>query len=105
MVVGIICLRLWDSALMMSMTVWTFSSSTPTRMVTLPAIRKPPVVASLVEEKPLRVRDWVTALASSWLMIARISFISIPPWIKDRHRAPAHTKAQARITAVSFSIL
>ena len=50
---------------MMSMTVCTFSSSTPMRMVTLPAIRKPPVVASLVEEKPFLVRAWVTVLASS----------------------------------------
>ena len=49
-------------------------------MVTFPAMRKPPVVASLVEENPFLVRLWVTLPASSWLMIARISFIGIPPW-------------------------
>ena len=58
-------MREWECSLMMSMTAWTFSSSTPTRMVTLPAMRKPPVVASLVEEKPFLVRAWVTELASS----------------------------------------
>ena len=58
-------MRLWECSRMMSMTVCTFSSSTPMRMVTLPAIKKPPVVASLVEEKPFLVRAWVTVLASS----------------------------------------
>ena len=60
---------------MMPMTSSTFSSSTPEMKVVLPAIRKPPVVASLVTEKPSRVRAEDTAPLSSLLTIARISFI------------------------------
>ena len=60
---------------MMPMTSSTFSSSTPEMKVVLPAIRKPPVVASLVTEKPSLVKAEDTAPLSSLLTIARISFI------------------------------
>ena len=41
----------------------------------LPAIKKPPVVANFVTEKPSRVSAEDTAPLSSLLTIARISFI------------------------------
>ena len=49
----------------------------------LPAIKKPPVVASFVTEKPSRVNAEETAPLSSLLTIARISFIkyhAFPGW-------------------------
>ena len=45
------------------------------------AMRNPPVVASLVTEKPSRVRAEDTAPLSSLLTIARISFIKELPFL------------------------
>ena len=64
-VVGMICLRVEECSRMMSKHSSRRLSSRPTRMVTLPALRKPPVVASLVMEKPAFIRLLITSCASS----------------------------------------
>ena len=62
---------------MTAITSSTLSSSTPEMNVVLPAIRKPPVVASFVTEKPPLVSAEETAPLSSLLTIARINFMDI----------------------------
>ena len=74
-VLGTIWVRRLEYLAMMPMTVSTLSSSTPEMKVVLPAIKKPPVVANFVTEKPSRVMAEETAPLSSLLTIARISFI------------------------------
>ena len=55
---------------MMLITRSTFSSSVQMRKVVLPAIRKPPVEASLVAKKPFWVKAPETEELSSLLTIA-----------------------------------
>jgi hypothetical protein len=52
----------------------------PTRNVVFPDIKNPPVVASLVTEKPSFVNAEETVPLSSLFTIARTNFIVIPPF-------------------------
>ena len=64
-VAGMICLREEECSRMMSKHSSSLLSSRPIRIVTLPALRKPPVVASLVMEKPAFIRLEITSCESS----------------------------------------
>ena len=64
---------------MISIASSTRSSSVPMMKVVLPAIRNPPVVASLVTENLFLVSSLDTLELSSFDTIANISFISHPP--------------------------
>ena len=75
MELGTIWVRFLECFSMMEMISSTRLSSVPTRKVVLPAIRKPPVVASLVTENPARVSADDTDPLSSLFTMAKISFI------------------------------
>ena len=63
---------------MMRITSSTRSSSVPIKNVVLPAIKKPPVVASFVTEYLFFVSSLDTRELSSFETIAKISFIQSP---------------------------